>query len=284
MPPRLCHLSFFIYRPSATATSSPGGLDTKIKGKSKQFFGAAVEQNSLSVSQIDAIVKAEFGVLTLENSMKWESTQGTKDFFTMTNADYLHSQLPSWVSNVANAATLTSVIQNYITTRYKSKIFHWYVCNEVFEDDGIFRNSVFYRLLGEQFIDIAFKAAAAADPSAKLYLNDYNLDHSSAKLISRGFPIHGIGTQTGLDVAITELDIRMTLPSDSTKVTKQSADYTSVTKACLANTKCVGITVWGVDGGHSWVPNTFSGQGDALLWNSRYQKKDAYTAVSNVLN
>lgn len=139
-----------------------------------------------------------------------------------------------------------------------------------------FRNSVFYRLMGEQFIDFAFKTARAADPNAKLYINDYNLDGPGSKvnamvaligrLKSRGVPIDGVGTQahlilgqvggvaaqlavlanTGLDVAITELDIRIAKTVDSTKLAQQQTDYNTVTKACLNVSKCVGITVWGV--------------------------------------
>lgn len=139
-----------------------------------------------------------------------------------------------------------------------------------------FRNSVFYRVLGEQFIDLAFKTARAADPTAKLYINDYNLDGPGAKidallalvqrLRSRQVPIDGIGTQahlilgqvggvqtqlgrlgaTGLDTAITELDIRIAKNVDSNKLNQQQTDYATVTKACLAVSKCVGITVWGV--------------------------------------
>jgi len=326
--------------PGTTPTTPPAtgtGLDAKIKAKGKQYYGVAVDRNTLGISQIDAISKAEFGSVTPENSMKWDSTESSQNNFNYAGGDFLvnwaqtngkqvrghtlvwHSQLPGWVSNINSAATLTSVIQNHVTqlvTRWKGKIHHWDVVNEVFEDNGSWRNSVFYRLLGEQFVDIAFKAAAAADPSARLYINDYNLDYTGPKLNamvglvgrlkSRGVPVHGIGTQahlvvgngaipsfsgplntlagTGLDVAITELDIRMNLPSDSSKLNQQSTDYTSVTRACLAQTKCVGITVWGVDDGHSWVPGTFPGQGDALLWSSSYQKKPAYNAVSNALN
>lgn len=192
-----------------------------------------------------------------------------------------HSQLPSWVSNIRDANTLRSVITNHINTvvgRYRGKIHHWDVVNEVFNEDGTWRNSVFYQLLGESFVSFAFRTAAAADPSAKLYINDYNLDYQSGKLDamirlvnklkSEGVPIHGIGSQahlivgngaipyisgpltklanTGLDVAITELDIRMTLPVDEGKLQQQRKDYQTVIQACRQIQKCVGVTVWGV--------------------------------------
>jgi endo-1,4-beta-xylanase len=190
-----------------------------------------------------------------------------------------HSQLPSWVSAITDKATLTSVIQNHVTTlmsRYKGKIYAWDVVNEIFDDSGNFRTSVFYNVLGESFVDIAFIAARAADPAAKLYINDYNLDGPGAKITnlvalvkrlqSRGVPIDGIGTQahlilgqvggvaaqlqvlanTGLDVAITELDIRIPKDVTSAKLAQQQTDYNTVTKACLGVSKCVGITVWGV--------------------------------------
>ena len=167
--------------------------------------------------------------------------------------------------------------------------------NECLDDStGGLRSSVFQRLLGENFIDIAFKAAREADPNAKLYINDYSLDGPGNKLTgmvnlinrlkSRGVPIDGVGTQahlilgqvggvqgslqtlatTGLEVAITELDIRcvassvggrsfanrrynsIAKPVDSSKLAQQQTDYNTVTKACLAVSKCVGITTWGV--------------------------------------
>jgi endo-1,4-beta-xylanase len=149
---------------------------------------------------------------------------------------------------------------------YLSKLELICTPSECLNEDGSLRSSVFSNLLGESFISTAFTAARAADSTAKLYINDYNLDSNNAKtqgmvnLVKRinanGKLIDGIGTQmhlsaggaggaqaaltalaaTGLEVAITELDI----------AGASANDYTTVLKACLATPNCVSITSWGV--------------------------------------
>ena len=131
-------------------------------------------------------------------------------------------------------------------------------------------------MLGESYIELAFREAHKVDPEAKLYINDYDLDGPgpkidavldlASKLKHRGVPIHGIGTQahlilgdadgvktqlkrmagTGLDVAITELDIRIPKKVTEEKLAAQEDDYRAVFNACLAVHNCVGITIWGV--------------------------------------
>ncbi|KAJ6597949.1 glycosyl hydrolase family 10 protein [Mycena sp. CBHHK59/15] len=309
-----------------------GLLDTKIKAKGKKYFGSAADPNTIGDSSDITILTSDFGCYTPENSMKWDATEPSRGAFSFTNADALvafaqahgrlvrghtlvwHSQLPSWVSSITSATDLTSVIQNHVTTlvnRYKGKIYAWDVVNEVFNDDGSFRASVFFRLLGESFIDIAFRAARAADPAAKLYINDFNLDGPGAKinalvalvgrLKSRGIPIDGIGSQahlilgqvggvaaqlqalanTGLDVALTELDIRIPKPVTTALLAQQQTDFNTVAKACINVAKCVGITTWGVSDKNSWVDSTFPTFDSPLLWDDNFVRKPAYTGVDS---
>jgi endo-1,4-beta-xylanase len=85
-------------------------------------------------------------------------------------------------------------------------------------------------------------------------------------------------------VAYTELDIRhSSLPASAAALATQGNDYANVVGSCLDAPGCVGVTVWGLSDKYSWVPQTFSGAGDALLYNSAMGKKPAWTSVSSVL-
>lgn len=149
------------------------------------------------------------------------------------------------------------------------------------------------------------------------YYNDYNLEYNQAKtnravelvniVKAAGAPIDGVGfqghlivgttpnrsqlatvlrrfTALGVDVAYTELDIRHeNLPASSAANAQQGVDYANVVGSCLDVDRCVGVTVWGFTDKYSWIPGTFPGTGEALLYNSNFQKKAAWTSVSSVL-
>ncbi|KAJ8699397.1 hypothetical protein PTI98_002516 [Pleurotus ostreatus] len=289
--------------PPSSPTSVPGpaptggagsGLDGKFKAKGKKFWGSCADANTLNIAANVAVLKSDFGQVTPENSMKWDATENTRNSFTFGGSDTLvnwattngkqilwHSQLPGWVSSINDKATLTSVIQNHITNvagRYKGKLYVGCL---------------------QSFVTIAFQAARATDSTAKLYINDYNLDSNNAKvrglvaLVNRvnsaNKLIDGIGTQmhlgpggaggalaaltalaaAGTEVGITELDIQGAAPND----------YTTVVQACLSTPACVAITSWGVSDTNSWRASS-----TPLLFDGNYRPKAAYNAVIQALS
>ncbi|KAF2876395.1 endo-1,4-beta-xylanase precursor [Massariosphaeria phaeospora] len=319
-------------------------LNAAIVAKGRQYIGTSLTIRNDNSEQ-NLIKGAEFGSITPENSMKWDATEPSRGQFSFSGADQVanfatqnnkqlrchtlvwYSQLPSWVNQINSNATLMSVMTNHINTvmgRYKGKCTHWDVVNEALNEDGTNRDNVFLRVIGEQYLPIAFRIAAAADPAAKLYYNDYNLEYGDAKhqgalrivklVQSWGVKIDGVGLQghltsepTGtqsiitpstevltktlqdyadlnVDVAYTELDIRMKTPTSTQKLQAQADAWARVAQSCMNVQRCVGMTIWGVSDKYSWVPQTFSGEGSALLWTDNYQKKPAYTSFLNAIN
>lgn len=316
------------------------GLNTAAVAKGKLYFGSATDNPELTdtaylmqLSNTD-----DFGQITPGNSQKWDTIEPTQNQFSYTKGDVIanlakandqklrchtlvwHSQLPSWVSGGTwTNATLIAAMKNHITnvvTHYKGDCYAWDVVNEALNEDGSYRESIFYKTIGPAYIPIAFATAAAADPDVKLYYNDYNIESSGSKATaaqnivklvqSYGAKIDGVGLQAhfivgstpsqsaqasvlsayaalGVEVAYTELDIRMTLPSTDALLAQQKTDYTNTVAACVAERKCIGITIWDWTDKYSWVPNTFSGQGAACPWDENYAKKPAYSGILSAL-
>ncbi len=164
--------------------------------------------------------------------------------------------------------------------------------------------------MGNGYLAAALRTAHAADPGAKLYINDYNIEGVNAKsnalfaiaqsLLAQGAPLDGIGLEShfivgqvpsslltnmqrfanlGLDVAVTELDDRIPLPASNGNIQQQATDYGTVVNDCLAVSRCVGVSQWGIDDGHSWIHGTFPGFGAATMYDRNYQPKPAYNAA-----
>ncbi|MFI1508857.1 non-reducing end alpha-L-arabinofuranosidase family hydrolase [Streptomyces sp. NPDC020597] len=306
----------------AQAARTPDGRTPTVladaAGGSGRYFGTAVAAGRLGDSTYSSLLDREFNMITPENEMKWDATEPSRGKFDFTPGDSIvshasahgqrlrghtlvwHSQLPGWVGSIRDAGTLRGVMNNHITTvmsHYKGKIHSWDVVNEAFADGpgGRLRSSVFRDVLGNGFIEEAFRTARKTDPAAKLCYNDYNIENWSDaktqgvyKLVkdfkSRGVPIDCVGFQShfgaggppalsefaelGVDVQITELDIAQA----------SASAYTTAVKACLNVARCTGITVWGIRDSDSWRTGE-----NPLLFDSSGKKKPAYGAVLTAL-
>jgi len=232
------------------------------------FFniGAAINEDIILNLDNDSkrIVETNFNSITAENSLKWMFIQPSPNYFNFTVADkYVdfgtknnmhivghalvwHSQLADFMQNIESKAEMTKYFENHIYTlvsRYKGKINAWDVVNEAFNEDGSMRESVFYKLLGKNYIEKAFELTHNADPNVDLIYNDYNLYKKEKRdgvinmvkqMKSKGIKIDAVGVQAhwslnqpslyeieqiildisklGVDVMFTELDISV-LPS-----------------------------------------------------------------------
>ncbi|KAJ7592975.1 endo-1,4-beta xylanase [Mycena floridula] len=327
-------LSFFLLSlATLTVAQSNSKLNTAAKAAGKLFLGSATDNPELTNAPYVAILSDPemFGQITPGNSMKWDATEPSPGTFTFTQADaianlakqngqllrgrsfcILVGYLPSWVSTGGfNNQTLLGIVTRHCSTR-SDYFCIWSLTSfsEPFNDDGTFRTDVFFNTTGTQYIATALRAARAADPNAKLYINEFNIEFAGPKLnalvdlakslLAEGVPLDGIGFQAhlivgsiptdlaanlakftalGLEVAITELDIRMTLPSSTAQLAQQKADYTNVINACMSVSKCIGITLWDYTDKFSWVPSTFPGQGAACAWDENLAEKPAFSGI-----
>jgi endo-1,4-beta-xylanase len=285
-----------------------------------RYFGAAVGTYKFGDTTYMNVLNREFNSLVAENEMKWDATEPQQNQFSYGAGDRIvsharsrgmsvrghtllwHAQQPDWAENMSGSA-LRNAAMNHVTqvaTHFRGQIHSWDVVNEAFADGGSGgrRDSNLQRT-GNDWIEVAFRTARAADPNAKLCYNDYNTDGINAKSTgiynmvrdfkARGVPIDCVGFQShlgssvpgdyqanlqrfadlGVDVQITELDI----------LQANASAYAAVTRACLAVSRCTGITVWGVRDCDSW-----RGGDNALLFDCAGNKKAAYNAVLDTLN
>ena len=198
----------------------------------KFLVGAAlnVRQSSGADTSSLKIVKRHFNSIVAENCMKSEKIQLREGEFFFDEADKFvnfgiennmsiighcliwHSQCPDWFfvddkGNNVSAEKLKQRMKTHISTvvgRYKGKIKGWDVVNEAIVEDGSYRKSKFYEILGEEFIPLAFQYAHEADPDAELYYNDYGMNVKGrldgvVKLIrslkAKGIRIDAVGMQ-----------------------------------------------------------------------------------------
>jgi len=304
--------------PPANAAASTLGAAAAQSGR---YFGTAIAASRLGDSTYTTIAGREFNMITAENEMKPDATEPQRGQFNFSSGDQIynwatqrglkvrghtlawHSQQPGWMQSLSGSTLRQAMIDhiNGVMVHYRGKLAYWDVVNEAFNEDGSRRQSNLQGT-GNDWIEVAFRTARAADSSVKLCYNDYNIENWSygktqgvynmiRDFKSRGVPIDCVGLQThftggsslpsnfqttlssfaalGVDVALTEVDV----------TNASTSQYAGLTQACMNVSRCVGITVWGVRDSDSWR----SGE-SPLLFNSGGGAKAAYTSVLSVLN
>jgi endo-1,4-beta-xylanase len=342
----------FVDSMSATAkTVNPQGLQSLASIKRPGFLiGAAMALSPMaSDPQYAAIaLNGNFGSMTTENALKWQFVEPKEGVYDFHESDALVSLAkqhdikvhghnlvfseanPHWVQNlpVATAADkqkVSDVMNDHIKTlvsHFKGQIATWDVVNEPLADYDTFtpgsnelRSNKWLSAMGPGYIAQAFQTAHAADPSAKLFLNDYGLEENGERwdamigliqhLKNQGVPIDGVGFEShvyesgdvinptvlrqhirqlasmGILARVSEMDVY-----DDDGIQIQSQQYGDVFAACLAESNCVSWTTWGVSDRYDMFSDdgkTFD-YGNDFLWDSTMKPVPAVARMQQVLN
>ncbi|MEA5593106.1 endo-1,4-beta-xylanase [Rivularia sp. UHCC 0363] len=302
----------------------PGDESLKQRAaKKKLIFGAAIRYDQLSSdTEYAQNIAKECSILLPEWGLKWhvnpKPLRPTPESFDFTAADWMlnfarthdmqfrghtlvwHESLPPWFENTVNHQNAKSFLEKHIQTvvgRYRGKIHSWDVVNEAIEPrdqlpNGL-RKTPWLELLGEDYIDLAFRLAHEADPKAMLVYNDYGLDYDIAndeakrnaviqllkRLKSKGTPIHALGIQAhlngsetnfnpqklkdflaqvadlGFKILITELDVTdKELPHDIEIRDRIIAKvYNNYLKVVLEEPAVIAVITWGLSDKYTWL-------------------------------
>ncbi len=291
-------------------------------------FGAAV---MISDFREDAVLRDHLAklcdVITPMNELKWDWVRQRREEFSLDNANEIVSfarrhnkqahghallwgmALPRWAEQLGSKAEAERELVAHarkLVGAYAGQIQSWDVVNEVIahapRPDAPMRDTVWQRLLGEEHVDIAFKAAASANPAARLVLNDYDFENADERtaerrrqalrlvrrLQDRNIPVHEVGFQAhlyaekaldrraitafcrelgrlGVGVKITELDvIDWQLPGPAPERDRRVAELvTAFLGAVIEGQRPSAIITWGLSDRSSWIHETFKRQDSA---------------------
>lgn len=286
-------------------------------------FGAAVRGDALAADAgYRAALAERCRLLVPEGSLKWPVLRPNRETFDFGDADTIaafarsnglglrghtlawYGGMPAWAEAITSPVEAEWVLTSHIeavVSRYRGFIGSWDVVNEPMPENPVsprdLRSFVWTKTLGAEYIPIAFKAAHAADPAARLVLNEYDIEFVGPRfamrragilaiarsLVDRGIPIHAIGLQAHLfadreidrdglqaflreikalklDVLVTELDvIDVGLPTDAaTRDAMIARKAADFLQAVNEVTPPSAVLTWGITDRYTWVPIYFT--------------------------
>ncbi|MFK8183033.1 MAG: endo-1,4-beta-xylanase [Phormidesmis sp.] len=317
-------------------------MDSSLRELAEQqdfYIGTTLDDNvyEKDPQHAETLVR-EFNMVATENALKFHNVQIARDEFDFSGADQVvdfavdnnlairghtlvwEHNLPDWLTQGSwSREDVIDILETHIKTvvgRYRGTIDAWDVVNEAIGGDDQLRESFWYRNIGPDYIDMAFRWAREADPDALLFYNDYGAEGTNSKsdavyelvnsLQQKGVPIDGVGLQMhltlgtglspqsvaqnmerlgelGLRVHVTEMDVRIREPVSDEDLILQAETYQEMMDVCIAADNCDTVVIWGVSDRYSWVPYQFDDYGDALLFDDNFQPKPAYDGVSQAL-
>lgn len=323
--------------PLAASGADSQALRSLSEANSRKLpIGAAVANYALfSDPDYRKLVATQFSMLTPENELKPQFVHPQPNVYSFSEADSLvsfaaannmkvhgHTLVfseanPKWMQD-APLADRQKVMTDHITTvmrHFGTKISEWDVVNEpLSDDDETLRNNIWFAAMGEKYIDTAFASAHAANPSAKLYINEYGLERDGDRwnnfldllnrLKARGVPIDGVGFQSHIyedgdevEASVIQKHIKtladMGIISRISEVdaygdspTHQSDQYAEALRGCLISPTCTSFTTWGVTDRYGSTTEIHAYPlevGNDLIWSSNLQPKMAYIKLQNEL-
>ncbi len=285
----------------------------------RMLFGFAVNTQKLrDDAAYRALVEQQCSIIVAENAMKWQALRPAIDQFSFADADALvefaasrhirlrghnlcwHEALPEWFAKQVTAVNARQLLRDHIRTvagRYAGRMHSWDVVNEAIDvkdgrPDGL-RNTPWLQLIGTDYIEMAFRVARDADPSALLTYNEYGIEQETQdaamkraavllmlrRLKQRNVPLDAVGIQShlqaqsaygtglqrfvrdcreiGLEVFLTEMDVNdRTLPSDiATRDITVARLYRSYLDLLLPERNVTAVLTWGVSDAGTWLNN-----------------------------
>jgi endo-1,4-beta-xylanase len=297
------------------------------------MYGPAVMPELLDVDGVAAgktadpytlLIAAQANILVAENAMKWVALRPAEDKFDFARADKLmrfaklsgqrmrghnlcwHESVPAWLKAAATKDNARQLLTHHIQTvagHFRGQLQSWDVVNEAIRPpDGLpngLRKTMWLDLIGPDYLELAFRTAAAADPAAKLTYNDYAIEldtpEQTAKrdavlaLLRRfkagGVPIHAVGVQShleatgpqpgsglrafireaakmGLEVYVTEMDVNThAVPGGPAEQDAAvAAVYRDYLRLVLAEPNVPIALTWGITSKYTWLNNPHGSQ------------------------
>lgn len=151
-----------------------------------------------------ALVAGNFTAVTTENALKPQFIHPQENVFTPEEAERIidfanrhgmqvhghallpNRSMPEWMRTLptettADKARVQQIMIEHITTIVKrfQTIQSFDVVNEALDGTAMRKDTVWYKAMGDAYINIAFAAAHKANPNALLIINDYSMDKAA---------------------------------------------------------------------------------------------------------